>query len=242
MPTVHKPILDHRPLEVGESAGVIEAFLDTHLTRLIKLGRGDGVVMEDDDLEPIRREFSRRLVVFALKCKARPVRSTNKIIATLKHIAKHPQEFIANAEAYDPEATDALFVEFQRLSPDHKRIIHDFWAGQGKLDPEDVRQVALAAVIGYKSWRSEQGKHGGKKPRGAPANQLLREFALLAAGLFTMVGGIPTATDEGRFRQFVDLLRMPVLEIAMEAGCALTPVSIIRLAARNQAKAPAKAA
>lgn len=240
MPTIYKPILNHLPIEPCEVAKAIEKFLDENLTRLINFGRGEDGSIEDDDREHMRQQMFARLFQFAASCIARPIRATNKVITTVRRIGKDPEHFIANPEAYDPEATDALFVEFQRLSTDHKRIAHQFWIGQGVLDPEDVRQAARAAIIGYRDWHIAQRTATGKTACGAPANLLLREFANLSADLFRMVGGMPTSTDEGAFRRFVELLRKPVLNVAMAAGCALTPVSIIRLAAKSRARSVAR--
>jgi hypothetical protein len=236
MPTTYKPDLDHRPIEQDKVSRGIDAFLDEHLLRLVSLGRNDEAVIEDDEIEPMRQEFSTRLLMFEAKCIARPIRAINKVIATLKRMAKDPDHFIVHVETYDPEATDALFVEFGRLSSDHKRISYEFWRGEGALDPEDVRRAALAAIARYPIWRSEQ-KGKEKKASGAPRNELLRKFADLAADLFRMVGGKPTATDEGPFRKFVELLREPVKGAARAASCALTPVSIIRHAAKTRASA-----
>lgn len=238
MPTIQKPILDHRPMEPTETWRAIDAFLDAHLVNMIRLGRGDAIALEEDELGPMRRYISTRLFEFVAWCIARPVRATNKVIATIKRIAKDPEHFIANPEIYDAEAVDAVFVEFQRLSSDHKRIAHQFWVGQGTLDPSDVKRAALVAIEGYKEWRTE--RQTAKTTRGAPANSLLREFSDLAVELFQMLGGTATATNDGPFQKFVELLRMPVVKFAMAAGCALTPVSIIRLAAQNRARPIAK--
>jgi hypothetical protein len=111
MPTSHKPINDHKPLNLLQEIERLEGHLKADFPDLIAIAR-KGKPLEDDEEEELRGQFFRSLFQFTTLCAARPVRSPNKLIGTLRDIERRPDEFIQDHAKYDPEAANMVFRHY----------------------------------------------------------------------------------------------------------------------------------
>jgi hypothetical protein len=161
------------------------------------------------------------LIQFLANCKARPLRTPNKLKATLLNIVKRPDEFIKNPSIYDPEVVDWVYGAYARQSAKRRAELYRFEIGEGTLTGEAVSAAATGAL---KKIMPDKPK----SRKGRPRDGILVSFATRAVSLFESTGRTITATTDGPFWRFVELLREPVLQVAMEAGCALSLEPVVR--------------
>lgn len=108
MPTTYKAIIGHRPIEWAIEIERIQRLLRKRRVVLTGLAFGDRT-----DRDTIRA-FTDRILMLTIKfigsCSSRPLRTPNKLRATLKRVAKKPQEFVGKAGAYDPEVVNLIYA------------------------------------------------------------------------------------------------------------------------------------
>lgn len=227
MPTTYKATTDHRPPAWSAVVEEIDEFLDGQLATLAKLAGGDKADLEEDALEPLRESITMFLIQFLAKCSARPLRSPNKLKATLRYIARKPDEFINDPGAYDPEVVDWVYGAYASRSRDRLSELLRFESGEGVLSSEAVVAAAAAAI------KEIERLNLGKEHGGRPIDNILDDFASGAVLLFEAAGGTATATADGPFWRFVELLRAPVSKAARAAGSSLTVDSVVRRAVKD---------
>lgn len=223
MTTPYKPVRDHVPLNLQEEIRRLEARLDANFAELIKIVRGNKPLDEDEDvnraeLDELRDQFFRALFQFTAACDARPIRSVNSLLATLRHIEQNPRDFCGDHTKFDPEAVDRVFRHFGG-----RMELARFELGEASLVPSEVSLAAAFAIV-----EITQDKLKSKSRRGRPADEILLNFAFKASILFQASGGTPTSTKDGSFWRFVELLREIVLDAAQNAGSSLTIESVVR--------------
>src|SRR6476660_2191037 len=106
MPTTYKSFKNHRPLDWGAASVKICGFLNDRHEKLARL-----IGADPDDLLPSGDHgghIELSLIQFLAACRARPLRTKNKLKATLLDILKRPNEFIKNPTPYDPEVVDLV--------------------------------------------------------------------------------------------------------------------------------------
>src|SRR4051812_41949208 len=136
MATTNRALLDHSPIHwasSSEAAGIVEyveKLLCEHFGELAELA---GRAQEDDELEPLREQTQRRLLQFLALCRAQPLRSANKLIATLRHIAKKPKHFSENPSGSDPEAVSRLCSSYMAHAASWRLEWLNFETGIGTL-------------------------------------------------------------------------------------------------------------
>jgi len=213
--TVPKLIKDHAPLNLNREITRLERYLDANFAELVAIA-GEGRPLDDDEGEELRGQIFRSLFWFTTACAARPIRSLNQLLVTLRDIERKSDQFIRDLTRYDPKAVDMVFRYYGRR-PELAR----FEIGNASLIPSEISLAAAFAV-------HEIEQQATKGRRGRPEDDLLTNFAFKAFILFQACGGKPTTTRGGRFWRFVELLRTAVIDVALAAGSSLTVESVVR--------------
>jgi hypothetical protein len=151
MPTRYKPVLDHEPLAWtgGEERAGLADRLEQRLEQYeIELAQLCGAAEEDDDLAAWRRDLRVRLLRFMALCRAEPLRSPNKVLATLKWIERSPEVFLDRMGKCDPVAMALWIRAFTGLSRTHQRRWLEFESGSPDATPSpwDVSRAAREAM------------------------------------------------------------------------------------------------
>jgi len=224
VPTTYKAVLDHSPLPWAATIDRVQTFLDTNFEAIATPFVWDP---EDNALNAWREQIEEQLIRFISECKARPLRNANKIVGTLRHIAKNPDQFLQGVGSYDPAAVNHLYLAYSTFSPDRKRELLEFEIGQGELPVQTIADAATLAIKRIEECLRRKAKKGGR-----PEDSILDRFAEMVAVLFKAAGGTPTATEGNKFWAFAARLRDFVLEDAKDAGSTLTIESVIRRAVK----------
>ena len=101
--------------------------------------------LDADGLDAFMDNVKRELTYFALGCNALPLRTPRKLTATVKHIAKHPAEFLSSMDSCDSEAAAFVIAACAAMSPANRKALLQFEIGIGGGPPPD--DIAKAARI-----------------------------------------------------------------------------------------------
>jgi hypothetical protein len=103
MPTYYKAIVDHQPVKFGGELERIEMELaDLRCPMRTLFDRWCGIELNDEKLRALLESVRYSLVRFALDCNAIPLRTSRKLMATVKRISKHPADFLRWTHSVGP--------------------------------------------------------------------------------------------------------------------------------------------
>jgi hypothetical protein len=88
-----------------------------------------------EQIATLRHELEFFLVKFISHCSATPLRSPNKLKATLRKTVREPTAFIDNFERYNATISDLVCFCYSDKSPQRQRAWLLFETGQGTLLP-----------------------------------------------------------------------------------------------------------
>lgn len=250
MPRHYKAVTDHRPIDYQKDLDAISRY---------SRGRGDDLraiflrwklrPLEEDEIGALISRVTRRLVDFALVCDAVPMRTPQKLMATVSRIAKRPDAFLASSHTYDPEAVALLYDAFARGSPDNRLLLSLFEVGEGP--PPSAKAIALAAsqVQVELQTQSDNTPHVGGQTL-----VLQRELIQDLAVIFLKFGGslkpstrfnikLPASYSyHGPLHDFLTLVLPPVRKFASRAGFKMESIrslaKIPDVANRSESKGP----
>jgi hypothetical protein len=222
MPTTYKPTTDHSPLDWGDAAERIKSFLHNSHQALKTFASDRG----DDALEAWREQIESELIRFVAFCRARPLRTPNKLVGTLRKIVRDPEHFLQHVNAYDPEVADRLYAAYSQHSPAHNQELLRFEAGLGKLSKDALSLAANEAIERLGREKEQQKSIKGENRR--PPDTVLQHFTEMVLQLFISGGGTPTATRDGKFWKFATLLREAVKQDIRLTGSGFMIEPVVR--------------
>jgi hypothetical protein len=236
MPTVYPPLLNHEPASV-EELEAIDEFLSSRSKQIWEHFRKHGISFEEDDLEALLSSLGQVLVKFILTSKALPLRSPNQLAATVKKIANDPDEFIADMNRYDPEATAKVLAVLCRNRETQHQLLR-FEGGLGRSPPAEV--VGNAAKVVLKEIAHQNaGAKVGQRRGGRPSDTLQEDLAIELAGVYGGFGGSIARrvhdTEYGPFHEFLGIVLPAVQKHGIEAKSSLTITSMVRAAQEERA-------
>ena len=211
MPTVHKTIRNYQPMDYGGDLTRIDDLADQLKPRIREIfSRWCSTDLDDDDLGTFVGNVKLALMYFALDCNALPLRTPRRLMATVKHIAKHPAEFLSSMGSYDPEAAALVIGACAAMSTHNRNALLQFEIGNGAGPlPSDI--VRAAAIVLERLEATASGQRRG----GRPELVLQRELAMDLAMKFLNRGGKVTRTvgdgETGPFHEFLELL-LPLIQ------------------------------
>ena len=182
MPTHHKPIKNHAPMDYAEDLKDISDACDDFSKDFLALfERRNLRPLEFDDLAALIEQVKRRLIRFALDCNALPRRTPRQLIATVKAIAQNPYAYREEVGSYDPEASARVYGKIASRSAEYAARLEQFEWGTGPAPPlQDISEAASAVLLDLEHDARAYEKGGGQKL--VLQHELTRDLAKIFEG------------------------------------------------------------
>ena len=236
MPTKYHPVTDHKPLDFVEDLDSIAKYVDASRDGILKLFADSGFPIENDDSDLFFDHLKVILTKFALSANALPLRTPNKLKATVKEIAQKPDEFLMSSDKFDPEAVALVIGACARRSSINNQLLLAYELGNGSgPPPEEIATAAEQVLVELSQKKTSRASRGRpiQVAQGELASGLAKVFKM-RGGRITRNVGRPIGRETGPFHKFLELLLPAVAQMARYAGITLTVTTMVAKARKAQ--------